>query len=437
MKRWFWLALILPVAIWLVSMLPQGGPGSDFWTLRGNSIILSGIVAYSLMALITLLATRPMWLEDLLGGLDQSYRLHKWLGITAGVLVFVHWMMEIVPKWMAKAGWLTRPAKSGNAPERVFEFLRDPAKDIGEWLGYIAITLVLLALIKYIPYHWFRRLHKAFPLLFIAATFHAIVLLPDALWPTLSGIWVVLAALVGCLAGLAILFGLAQRGKHYTGSVQDIVRHADGVMEIHCRMDDDRLRFKPGQFAFVRFANTRDPHPFSIASSDTDPRTISFCVKVLGDDTSRLMQSLAIGSRMQLEGPYGRFTFANSDGAQVWVGGGVGVAPFISRLEHLAANPAVQRSDSDLHFFFCTPEQSPLNRRVADLCQRAGVHLHLIHQSRDGNLDLEKIRATTGGLHDSSLWFCGPFGLGDRLLRDWSACGLPETRFHREYFKMR
>ncbi|WP_192980143.1 ferric reductase-like transmembrane domain-containing protein [Pseudomonas sp. EggHat1] len=104
MKRWFWLALILPVAIWLVSMLPQGGPGSDFWTLRGNSIILSGIVAYSLMALITLLATRPMWLEDLLGGLDQSYRLHKWLGITAGVLVFVHWMMEIVPKSIAKAG---------------------------------------------------------------------------------------------------------------------------------------------------------------------------------------------------------------------------------------------------------------------------------------------------------------------------------------------
>ena len=70
---------------------------------------------------------------------------------------------------------------------------------------------------------------------------------------------------------------------------------------IQCRMDDDRLTFKPGQFAFVRFANTQDPHPFSIASSDTDPRTISFCVKVLGDDTLRLMQSLAILSLLREE----------------------------------------------------------------------------------------------------------------------------------------
>lgn len=438
MKRWIYPLFLIPIIFWLLSLPTEGLGGTGFWAIRRESIFLSGILAYTMMAIAMLLAMRPVWLERYLGGLDHGYKLHKWLGISAGLLIFTHWMCEIVPKAISKAGWLSRPVKGAKTSEPFLGFLIDPAKDVGEWLAYGMLAIIILSLIKFFPYHWFRRLHKIFPVAFLVATFHSIVLMPDALWPTATGVLVGICAIIGSFASVYILLGYVGKNRTWRGSVQAITRHADGVLEISCRLEQAGFKYEPGQFAFVRFDGTKDPHPFSIASASPDSQNIRFCVKVLGDDTRKLFDGLQVGSLLQLEGPYGKFDFKSSKKAQVWVGGGVGAAPFISQLEHLAANPASSAmSKPNITFFYCAPENSDMNKIVSELSQRAQVRLHLIDKKRDGALNLEKISQDAGGLNDASLWFCGPSGLGDNLYQAWTKMGLRGKSFRREFFVMR
>src|SRR3990167_4968224 len=51
---------------------------------RTSMLNYTGILAIGAMSVGMLLALRPRGrIETFLGGLDKSYRLHKWLGITA------------------------------------------------------------------------------------------------------------------------------------------------------------------------------------------------------------------------------------------------------------------------------------------------------------------------------------------------------------------
>lgn len=66
------------------------------------------------------------------------------------------------------------------------------------------------------------------------------------------------------------------------------------------------------------------------------------------------------------------------------------------------------------------------------------MRLHLVWPQRDGRLTGERIRAAVPQWRESSLWFCGPEGFGEALLRDFAAQGFDvRRRFHRELFAFR
>jgi predicted ferric reductase len=54
-------------------------------------ISLTGIVAIGTMSVAMVLALRLTFIENYVGGLDKSYRLHKWLGITGFVFSISFW----------------------------------------------------------------------------------------------------------------------------------------------------------------------------------------------------------------------------------------------------------------------------------------------------------------------------------------------------------
>lgn len=70
---------------------------NDFWAWRKEVVLLSGVIMLAAMSVAGVLALRTPWLEQQLGGLDRTYRLHKYLGITAGVMLAVHWLTELSP----------------------------------------------------------------------------------------------------------------------------------------------------------------------------------------------------------------------------------------------------------------------------------------------------------------------------------------------------
>ncbi|WP_340155878.1 hypothetical protein, partial [uncultured Winogradskyella sp.] len=75
-----WIVLVGLTSLWVFANIPFLDTMSGK-TIRGLFIQYSGVIGIGVMSIAMLLALRPVWLEPILGGLDKSYRLHKWLGI--------------------------------------------------------------------------------------------------------------------------------------------------------------------------------------------------------------------------------------------------------------------------------------------------------------------------------------------------------------------
>lgn len=141
--------------LWLAADTVLSAP-YEFFALRTSLINYTGILGIAVMSVGMMLALRPVGMEPFLGGLDKSYRLHKWLGITGLVLSIIHWLWANAPKWMIGWGWMARPVRHPAAEQpvavfRYFQSQRGLAESIGEWAFYAAVVLIVLALLKNFP----------------------------------------------------------------------------------------------------------------------------------------------------------------------------------------------------------------------------------------------------------------------------------------------
>lgn len=71
------------------------------------------------------------------------------------------------------------------------------------------------------------------------------------------------------------------------------------------------------------------------------------------------------------------------------------------------------------------------------LAERAGVRFHLLVDSRDGRLTLDRLEALVPDWRDADVWFCGPSAFANAMRNPMIARGLPPSQFHQELFEMR
>ena len=441
-NRVFWGVWAGLTLLWLASNL--GAPDLRFFALRAAVLQLTGVLAIGAMSLAMLLALRPRLLEGPLGGLDRIYRLHRRLGIGALIVATVHWLWAQGPKWAVARGWLERPHRGPRPPvedpvQAALAGLRHPAESVGEWAFYAILALGLVALIPRIPYRWFRRSHRLTPLAFLALVFHSVVLFDLAQWPTPQGLVLGLLMLGGAWAAAVSLSGRIGAGRRVAGTLVG-KRFHPGVhaLEKRVRLGDGWPGHLPGQFAFLTSDRREGAHPYTLASAwDPATREIVVIAKELGRHTTGLEHRLRIGQPVTVEGPYGRFTFDDGAERQIWIGGGIGIAPFVARMKALAARGPGGERPVDL--FHCTREvdEGALALLAADAAA-AGVRLHVLVEARDGFLTGARIRETVPQWREAGIWFCGPSRFGAALRADFDAQGFPvEERFHQELFELR
>jgi len=438
-----WGSLIALSILWLV-FEPNAYTFAPFFSLRGNMVQYFGILAMGCMSVIMILALRPRWLEGWIGGLDKMYRLHKWLGISALVLSVTHWLWAKGPKWAVGLGLLERrqrgprPQIEPGTLESILSSLRGFAEDVGEWAFYGAAALMVLALIKWFPYRLFFKTHRLLAVTYLVLAFHAAVLLKFSYWATPLGAVMGVLLTSGVVAAVIVLLRRVARGRKVNGTIRDLRYHPTmRTLEIDVEVPASWPGHQAGQFAFAMSDPSEGPHPYTIASAwDASTPRLTFMVKELGDHTRRLQQKLTIGQPVTVEGPYGRFTFEDRSPRQIWVSGGIGLTPFLARLEQLAKSPD---SGKQIDFFHCAAEADDgVIARLKAAASAAGVRLHLLVTPQDGLLDGDKIRTTVGEWQQASLWFCGPAGFGLSLRRDFASKGLNVGRkFHQELFSMR
>jgi len=433
--------LLLLTALWLAAdtLLPEP---FTYFSFRTVFMQYSGVIGIGLMSVAMLLALRPKWPEPHLDGLDKMYRLHKWLGIAALAVTIIHWWWGKGTKWMVGWGWLEKPARKPVAGETLgaiegwLRSQRGFAESVGEWAFYAAAVLIVLALVRRFPYHWFVKTHKWIAVAYLALAYHSAVLTKVEYWTQPLG-WLLAALLLGGgVAALLSLTGQIGSGRKVSGTITNLIDYpALHVLETTIALEDGWHGHAPGQFAFVTSDKNEGAHPYTIASAwNPADRQLVFITKALGDHTSHLPQRLKIGTPVTVEGPYGCFDFEDAQPRQIWVGAGIGITPFIARMKRRAT--AAEAKEIDLFHPTAEFEQAAIDRLTAD-AKAAGVQLHLLVDGKDGRLNGERIRAAVPQWQSASIWFCGPPGFGQALREDFLAHGLPPGRFHQELFQMR
>jgi predicted ferric reductase len=408
------------------------------WEIYDNSLYLSGLLAIALMSVTMMLATRSAWLEVPLNGLDKMYLLHKWTGILAVVFAALHWLIEMGDDIIKSLF-----GRNGRLPEQDFsgfiEMMRDAAEDIGEWAVYLVFVMLVLTLWKRFPYNIWRYVHRVMPVLYLLLAFHAVLLAPLAWWQQPIGLLMVLLLTGGSVASIASLRGKIGQSRQVNGTIHAISTTTLGIIEVECQLEKKWQGHSAGQFAFVTFDKIEGAHPFTIASSDNGNGQVTFQIKALGDYTKRLDHKLKIGQSITVEGPYGRFNFKpkKSTSTQIWIAGGIGVTPFLAKLEQLQNQPE-QSLVVDMHYSTHDSATDPFVKRLQQACIcLPHIELHIHDSNADKKMSTEQLLAQDSKKETMEVWFCGPSGWGRSLEKELRERLQGSLLFHKEAFELR
>ncbi len=195
----------------------------------------------------------------------------------------------------------------------------------------------------------------------------------------------------------------------------------------------ERFRYEPGQYVHVSFQakGFREPHPFSLSKAP-DGQSIRLSIKNSGDFTSR-MKDLPVGTKVLLEGPFGKFTEEVARGERyLFIAGGIGITPIRSMLEDLAKKGA----DAILIYANKTPGDMVFAKELETI----GVRRYDVFSNADvpgaekGFVDIEKISRLVPDYAGRDIYVCGPPVMMDKIIAALREKGVPRSKLHFEKF---
>ena len=427
-----WGLVLVPVGLWLAGGPPlaTGRRGSDARMVLALGQI-AGLTGLAALSVSFVLSARLRWLEDYFGGLDGMYRVHHRLGLAAFGLLLAH--PVVLALRFVPAEW-----------ERALAFLGPGharwAVDLGVYALWLMVLLLVLTFTSWVPYDKWKLSHKGLGLVLLGGAVHMwfvegtrglpVAVIENAvLWGYMTGLAGV--GLVGAVYKTVVL-ALWPKSRYVVSGVD---RLNDDVMEVEMTPRDAPLNFVPGQFVFVTIHRddfTREAHPYTLCGP-SDAETLTITVKALGDYTRRLYERLEAGVEASLEGPYGRFDYRDGGDRQIWIAGGVGVAPFLSWTRNLA-HEGVAAPDVD--FYYCVHDRTDAVYRdeFEALSQELPtVNVALVCSVEEGHLHARDL----GDVTDTDVFLCGPKRLTQDLRRQLRRRDVPDARIHFEDFEFR
>lgn len=388
---------------------------------KTTGTVMMGGIAFLLMTSSIVLSTRLEIFEDLFGGLDRMYQVHRVAGVFAALTALVHFF--VVPKEL--------PAGVDAVANALF-----PSGPLG-MLGLIfSVIGLFVALNRKIRYSRWRPTHKVMGLVYLLIIGHFMTA-PGVFFErfSASGLFLIAAAVIGVVSLFYSVFGMNRRTA--LPFTIEAVNPLERATELVLKPKGAMLDFKPGQFAFVEIQGKEwsEPHPFTISSAPGEDR-LRFTVKVLGDWTRKLREELVPGGEVLVRGPYGRFDAAGAGGKQIWLAGGIGLTPFLSMMR--AMEPGDPRQ---IHLVYAAREEQDaifldeLKERAATLGNVTLVPLF----SDEGNfarVDMMK-QKLPDPLDSYSYFMCGPSPMVNGLMADLRKEGVSRGQIHTEAFEFR
>jgi predicted ferric reductase len=430
-----WLGLLLVTYWWTTGGGIQGlGSWTDGLMSTGR---LTGLLASDLLLVQVVLMARVPVLERAYGQ-DRLAVIHRLVGLTSFDLMVAH---VVLITWAYAAGSLSA------TPATLWDLTwHDPGM-----LLAVAGTLCLFLVVGTSIRAARRRVrYESWHLLHLYAYLGVGLALPHQLWTGQDFLgsaartaywWTLWAVAAGAVLVWRIGLPLWRSVRHDL-RVTSVVRETTGVLSVYLsgrRLD--LLRAEAGQFFTWRFLGrpgwTR-AHPYSLSAAP-DGRSLRITVKDLGDGSATL-EALRPGTRVLVEGPYGRLSpRARSRRKVALFGAGVGMTPIRALAEGLVYAPG----DAVLVHRF---RDEPLFvRELEVLAKERGLRvLHLPGRRRtdgswlgsglDGVEDLRALQHWIPDIAERDVFVCGPEPWVAAVRRTTAAAGLPATQFHVETF---
>ncbi|MBZ5735790.1 ferric reductase-like transmembrane domain-containing protein [Nocardioides sp. TRM66260-LWL] len=402
---------------------------------------LTGLWSSLLLLVQVLLMARVPVLERAFGQ-DELARVHRLVGFTSFTLMVAH--IGLIT-WGYAAGSLAA------TPGTLWDLTVTYPGMLLAAAGTVCLVLVVVTSVKAAR----RRLrYESWHLLHLYAYLGVGLALPHQLWTGTELVsspgrtvfwWSLWGAAAGAVVVWRVLLPLV-RTLRLGLRVEDVVREAPGIVSVHVAGPGlARLRVEAGQFLTWRFLG-RDgwtrANPYSLSAAP-DGRRLRITVQDVGDGSGSLA-TLRRGSRVAVEGPYGRLSArARTTRRVALIGAGVGIAPLRALAEGLDYAPG----EAALLYRFT---DQPLFRAELDELARtrglqvvplAGRRRHpdswlgeLLPEGAERYRDVDVVRGWVPDLLDRDVFVCGPAAWAERLRDDLLRAGLPPERLHDETF---
>ncbi|MEU2614319.1 ferredoxin reductase family protein [Micromonospora sp. NPDC007271] len=432
------LSLLVVAALWTADRGVQellGGLATGLTSLGR----LAGLVSADLMLIQVVLMARVPLIERRFGQ-DRIARWHRLAGFTSFHLLLAHVALTA----LGYAG----TARRGVLAETWDLVVTYP----GMLLATAALALLVLVVATSVRAARRRLRYESWHLLHLYAYLGVALALPHQLWAGADFVgsaaaraywWTVY--LLALASVLVYRLGLpAWRSLRHRIEVAAVVPEAPGITSVWLRGRDlHRLPVRAGQFLLWRFLDGPGwsrAHPYSL-SAPPNGDLMRITVKDLGDGSARVV-ALRPGTKVLVEGPYGRLT------GEHWRGGGitmlacgVGITPLLALLWELPYAPG----EAVLLYRARTPADLAFRAELDQLAAERGLVVHHLVGPRaarpswlpayaEGMSDAEALRRLSPGIAAHDVFLCGPDGWVDAARAATRAAGVPDARTHHECF---
>lgn len=412
------IASLLPALLWLVFK-----PGNQVLSFDSAGR-LTGLIGLAMLSINVILSARLSLLDRLFRGLDQMYRVHYKLACWTTIFLVLH------------ATFITLSFAQISL-SAAYDFLinfSDPALVLGKVGLAILVSAMVFVLYMWINYQWFVRAMRVLGSVVFIGGFHA-VNMPTSDIKQITPLFIYMITL-GLLAAFVYIYrSIFHQPLHrtYNYMVDEVIPHGD-VTEIWLKPDGRKLQHYAGQFAFLKFTNSKvvpkERHPFTISSGSDDNR-IRFCIKKLGDFTSTVA-NLKVGDKAKLEAPFGHFSFTKIPGKKfIWIAGGIGITPFLSMAHSLPNDYRV-----DLYWSTKTKDEAVFLKELQTIAKvHPGLRLFHISTDKDGYLTAQKV-AKLSDVSSSKIMLCGPLSMMKALEKQFTDIGKHAKDIYYEEFAL-
>ena len=434
-----WGSALVVVALWLsgrgVQLLAERP--ADQLTSAGR---ITGLVAADLLLVQVLLMARVPAVERSYGQ-DELARRHRLVGFWSFNLMVLHIVTITVGYTLGD---------HSNVVRETWHLLTTYGGMLLALAGTLALTVVTVTSVRAAR----RSLrYESWHLLHLYAYLGVGLSVPHEIWTgadfatsPLARVywWTAYAVAAGAVLVFRVGMPLLRTVRHGI-RVTAVVRESRHVVTV--RMGGrglHRLPVRAGQFFVFRFLDGPGwsrGNPYSLSAAPRRDR-LQITAKDLGDGSSRLSR-LRPGTRVLIEGPYGRMTSEQRIGSKVtMLASGIGITPMRALLEDLPFAPG----DAVLIYRAHSWPDVVFREELDELATRRGVAVHYLIGHRPPRRsswlpehaakarDSDALLQLVPDLPEHDVFVCGPDPWMDAVTVAAAGAGVPAEQIHLERF---